>query len=163
MSSRPRQERNHLHPQRYHRPYLRISRQEKTLSADDQEINHDHREFQSLETSRTHETSGANPFFADPLSSSFSDRSHSKDDEIRRRQQYRAPTKEQQELFALAHVAHMGVIDVMLLLPDGRERATAITVLENNRMVMNRAIALASPEDVRSALERYARIGEIIG
>lgn len=133
------------------------------MSADDQEINHDHREFQNPETSRTHETSVANPFFVDPLSSSFSDRSHSKDDEIRRRQEHRTPTKEQEELFALAHVAHMQVIEMMLLLPDGRERATAITVLENNRMVMNRAIALASPEDVRSALERYAKTGEIIG
>lgn len=135
------------------------------MNADDQAINPvpdpAHR---NPSTPQASETPMNNPLFNDPMSS-FVDRAHSKDQSIRDRQKYRTPTADQQRLFATAHLAHMQVIEAMLLLPDGRERATAITVLENNRMVMNRAIALASPEDVTSALaladQQYDLIGEI--
>lgn len=80
-----------------------------------------------------------------------------KSEEIRRRQSYQSPTPDQLILYAEVQRAHMASIEAMLLLPPSRDRAVAITQLESSRMHSNKAVALASIEACRAAVERLGR------
>lgn len=77
-----------------------------------------------------------------------------RDQEIRDRQRYRSPSLHHQMMFDIVAAAHMQSIEAMLLLPESRDRSIALTQLELTRMCSNKAVALASEEDCKSAIER---------
>lgn len=67
-----------------------------------------------------------------------------KDDLVRNRFQYRAPTQEQKYQLLNAHNNIMFLVDFLLTLPDSRDRALALTSLEDTRMRINKAIVIGA-------------------
>jgi hypothetical protein len=67
-----------------------------------------------------------------------------KNDLVRARFQYRAPNEQQKFLLQVAHEHVMLLVDFLLTLPDSRDRALALTSLEDTRMRINKAIVLGA-------------------
>jgi hypothetical protein len=67
-----------------------------------------------------------------------------KNDLVRARFQYRTPTEEQKEQLLDAHVSIMELVEFLLTLPDSRDRALALTSLEDTRMRINKAIVIGA-------------------
>lgn len=65
-------------------------------------------------------------------------------EEILGRFVYRAPTPFQKHLLEAAHLVVMAMATFLVdEVPDGRDRALALTSLEDTRMKMNKAIVMA--------------------
>lgn len=63
-----------------------------------------------------------------------------KDQAIRERFIYHAPTPAQRDKLNECHDTIMACVDFLLTLPDGRDRAVALSSLEDTRMKMNKAV-----------------------
>lgn len=74
-----------------------------------------------------------------------------KDDQIRGRFHYKRPTPTHQMYFDSVTDAVDNLVDVILTIPDGQERAVALTQLGLARMCINAAIANTPAK----ALENY--------
>jgi hypothetical protein len=67
-----------------------------------------------------------------------------KDDAVRARFEYRAPTDHQKHQLNTAHQHIMGLVDFLLTLPESRDRSLALTSLEDTRMRINKAIVIGA-------------------
>lgn len=74
-----------------------------------------------------------------------------KDAQIRARFHYKQPTQIHQEWFTDATTHIDQLVDFVLLIPDGQERAVALTQLGITRMLINAAIANTPMQE----FERY--------
>lgn len=70
---------------------------------------------------------------------------HPTNDDIRERFEWHQPTEAQRDQLLESHFLIMDVVDFLLTLPDSRDRALALTSLEDTRMRINKAIVLGAP------------------